>query len=325
MPLVARTRKSDKKTESAIVAAISEVAVRAGASLSSWPVSRWVAVAACVLVPSLLYVGFGRMEGYVHGLPRYDRALMLKWEELPTWLRVPDNRHVLDSLARQVNLLSTDRLLDTSLSARLGSALADPRVGWVKSVERVRVEPSGEVSIKCRFRTPVAWVRHRHYGYIVDDEGVRLPGCYDIADCRGGSMLLIEGVASAPPEVGAAWEGADLASALKLSAMLSDRPFRHQVSSILVDNYRGRRDMSRPHIELATEQGESRIWWGRPPGEEFGTEISAQQKVTLMEAMYRQMGRIDAHRKYVDVMTWPDRVSMPAVMQAPAQSRLLRG
>lgn len=322
---MARTRKSDKNADNTLAAALAGAIARVRAFVAGWPASRWLALAAAVLIPTVLCVGFGRMENYVHGLPRYDRALMLKWEDLPAWLRVPDNRHVLDSLARQVNLRSIDRLLDASLAARLGSALDDPRVGWVKAVERVRVEPSGEVSIKCRFRTPVAWVRHRHYGYLVDDEGVRLPGCYDIADCRGASLLMIEGVAAAPPEVGEPWEGADLASALKLSAMLSDRPFRHQISSILVDNYRGRRDMSRPHIELVTEQGDSRIWWGRPPGEEFGTEISAQQKVTLMEAMYRQMGRIDSHRKYVDVMTWPDRVAMPAVMQAPAQSRLLRG
>ncbi len=296
-----------------------------GEAFAAWPAVRWAALVTIVALPVIFSVGFSRMEQYVHAQPEYDRALMLKWIDLPQWLRVPENRHVLDSLARTVNLQSTDRLLDRTLAERLGSALADPRVGWVSEVERVRVEPNGEVSIKCRFRQPLAWVRHKGHAYLVDEVGVRLPGLYDLEDCRGGGLLLIEGVAAAAPQVGEAWDGDDLTSALKMTAMLGDRPFRRQIASIIVANHNGRRDRSKPHIELGTDVENSRIWWGRAPGEEFGTEITADQKLTLLETMYRQWGRIDMNRSYVNIMTWPDRVAMPAVMQTPAQSRLLRG
>lgn len=320
-----RTRKNDIQRESVIVAALRDGAARVGTAVAAWPASRWVKLAACVVIPVIVIVGFGRMERHVHGLARYDRALMLKWEDLPPWLRLSDNRHILDALAREVNLRSTDRLLDRSLAERLGASLAGPGVGWVRAVERVRVEPSGEVSIKCRFRTPTAWVVHRGQGYLVDEEGVRLPGTYDLGDIRCGSLVVVEGVAAAPPAVGEPWLGVDLASALRLSGLIDGKPFRHQICSIIVTNHGGRGDRSRPHIELGTDLGESRIWWGRPPGEEFGTEITAAQKLTLLETMYRQWGRIDMNRAYVNIMTWPDRVAMPAVMQAPAQSRLLRG
>lgn len=298
---------------------------RARSAVAAWPAARWIKLSLVLAIPLAIGWSLSRMERRVHAFTSYDRPLMLKWVELPAWLRLPENRHVLDSLARAIDLQSSDRMLDRTLAERLGKALADPRIGWVKSVDRVRIDPSGEVTVKCHYRMPAAWVQYRKVGYLVDAEGVRLPGRYDIEDCRSTAMLVIEGVASGPPEIGSPWPGNDLASAMKLVSLLDGRPFRHQVTSVYVNNYRGRRDRSRPHIELGTDMPGSRIWWGRPPGEDVGTEISAEQKLMLLETLYRQSGRIDMNRAYVDIMTWPDRVAMPKVMQAPAQSRLLRG
>ncbi len=269
--------------------------------------------------------GMSGARSYVQSLSKYDHCLVLRWVDLPDWLALPDNRHVLDGLTRRVNLLESDRPLDAGLAARLGEALADPRTGWVKSVERVRIEPSGDVSVKCRFREPAAWVRIQQDCYLIDSHCVRLPGRYELADCAGGPLLIIEGVSERPPDVGQVWNGEDLKSGLFLSAMLADKPFRHQVSGIILANHDGRLDRSRPHIELATDRPGSRIWWGRPPGDDFGTEITGTQKLMLLETLYRQWGRIDMNRSYVNIMTWPDRVAMPAVMHVPAQSRLLRG
>ncbi len=286
--------------------------------------SVWRAVALGLSL-SVVIVGLIRLNDYVHRMKTYDVALALEWTDLPDWLRTPDNRHVLDSLVRVVDLKPSDRLLDPHLAERIGSALTAPEVGWVRSVDRVRIEPTGVVAIRCRFRRPTAWVRHGKYCYLVNEEGVRLPGCYEVEDCRAGALLMIDGVAVAPPAVGRPWPGADLASGLRLSAMLVDKPFRHQIGSINVANHQGRRDRSRPHIELATDRKGSRIWWGRPPEEDYGTEITASQKLLLLETIYRQWGRIDMNRSYVNIMTWPDRVAMPALMQSSAQGRLLRG
>ncbi|HVP09829.1 MAG TPA: hypothetical protein VMV94_01430 [Phycisphaerae bacterium] len=258
-------------------------------------------------------MAFDRMNSGVHALPKYDRSLTLSWEDLPDWLQLPDNRHILEELTQRVDLRDSDRLLDRHLAERIGKALSDPSAGWVKSVVRVTVQPNSTVSIKCLFRRPAAWVRHGRYCYLVDEESVRLPGRYEAAAAGGSALLTIEGVGISPPEVGQVWRGGDLTSGLKLSAVLANKPFRHQIAAIDVSNHDGRRDRNRPYLELTTDREGSRIWWGRPPDEEFGTEIRANQKITLLETLYRQWGRIDMNRAYVNVMTWPDRITMPAV------------
>ncbi|MBN2561097.1 MAG: hypothetical protein JXQ75_09225 [Phycisphaerae bacterium] len=282
------------------------------------------ATATCVLVIAIC-AGLGRLENKVHGLAQYDRELALEWVNLPDWLALPDNRHILERLTRQVDLRRDDRLLDPELAERLGRALSAPEVGWVKSVDRVVIRPDGVVAVRCQFRRPAAWVRHGKFCYLVDEDGVCLPGRYGVADCEDSSLMMIEGVAMAPPDVGHVWRGAELSTGLKLVSLLAGRPFRHQVTRVIVENHDGRLDRSRPHIELATDRQGSRVWWGRPPDEEFGTEITAAQKITLLETLYKQWGRIDMNRPYVNIMTWPDRIAMPATQRSPSHGRLLRG
>jgi hypothetical protein len=271
-------------------------------------------------------MAFDRMDNRVHALPKYDRSLTLSWEDLPDWLQVPENRHILEELTQRVDLHDSDRLLDRRLAQRIGKALSESGAGWIKSVDRIAVQPNSTVSIKCHFRRPAAWVRHGRYYYLVDQESVRLPGCYEAAAATGSVLMTIDGVGLSPPDVGQVWRGGDVASGLKLSAALSSKPFRHQIATIDVSNHDGRHDRNRPYLELTTDREGSRIWWGRPPDEEFGTEIRANQKITLLETLYRQWGRIDMNRAYVNVMTWPDRITMPA---APGEThgarRLVRG
>lgn len=272
-----------------------------------------------------IYAGFGRLSETVHAFDRYDRRLALEWVDLPDWLKLRDNRHILDSLTRQVDLRDDDRLLDPMLAERLGRSLSEPDVGWIKSVDRVTLRPNGVVSIRCQFRRPMAWVRHGMYCYLVDEEGARLPGRYDTTECRDSSLLMVIGVRAGPPSIGDVWRGADLSSGLRLVSLLAGNAFRHQIDSVAVLNHDGRLDHSRPHLELVTDRRGSRIWWGRPPDEEHGTEITAAQKITLLNSLYRQWGRIDMNRSYVNIMTWPDKVAMPAVKRSPRPARLLRG
>ena len=273
-----------------------------------------------------IHAGFDRLEADVHSLATYDRPLKLEWERLPDWLQMPDNRHILEKLTEQVDLAASDRMLDPKLAERLGRALTAGGVGWVESVERITIHPDAVVAIRCQFRRPTAWVRHGRFCYLVDGEGVRLPGRYHASECRDGVLFVIDGVEMTPPPIGDSWPGADLDAGLKLASLLTDEPFRHQITRILVDNHAGRLNRNRPHLELATDRDASRVWWGRPPDEEFGTEISASQKITLLETLYRQWGRVDMNRAYVNIMTWPDRITMPAATPPPKPARrLLRG
>jgi hypothetical protein len=89
---------------------------------------------------------------------------------------------------------------------------------------------------------------------------------------------------------------------------------------VRVDNHLGRVNPLLPQIELMTDRPGSRIWWGRAPGEEHGCEINSAQKIALLESLYRQSGRIDMNRSYVNVTTWPDRVAAPAPGEAVASN-----
>jgi hypothetical protein len=273
------------------------------------------------VVCAAVCLGFDRLDQRVRQMPKFDRSLVLRWEDLPDWLQLSDNRRILEDLTKRVPLCRSDRATDASLAERLGKALADPSVGWIKSVDRISVRPNAVVSIKCQFRRPAAWIREGRFCYLTDREGHRLPGRYHVEECSGGALLMIEGVDAAAPEIGQVWRGGDLAAGLKLVDLLADKPFRSQVAGIDVSNHDGRRDRNRPHLELVTDRDGSRVWWGRPPGEEFGTEILAAQKLVLLETLYRQHGRIDMNRAYVNIMTWPDRIAMPA---APAHSMAAR-
>jgi hypothetical protein len=281
------------------------------------------------LVVALLLGGVGwslrRLESFVHAKDSYQRALTLEWIDLPDWLRMPENGHILDSLVARVNLRDCDRMLDEQLAFRLGTTLAAPEVGWVKSVDRVQVRPEGVVAIKCRFRQPRAWVKQGSCCYLVDEENVRLPGRYDAIDCQGSALMTIVGVRSKPPVVGQCWTAADLTDGARLVALLSTKPFRDEITSVNVSNHDGRVDRSRPHIELVTAAKGSRIWWGLPPEREHGKEITAAQKVTLLETLYRQWGRLSVNRPYIDIRTWPDRIAMPMVIPTSTQPRVLRG
>lgn len=259
--------------------------------------------------------GLGALEARVHQDVLVDRKLTLRWAEpMPAWLGMRENRHILEDIERHAGLRPNDHILDTDLAGRIGRALSRPEIGWVERVKRVTVRPDGVIELDCRFRRPAAWALYRGYCYLVGARGVRLPGKYDPGDCKRSNLLMIDGVQKAPPDVGRKWEGGDLVAGLKLAAMIDDKPFRYQVRRIIVANYDGRRNPHRPHIELATDLQDARILWGRAPDEEFGMEISASQKIAVLGALYREWGRIDMKRSYVDIMTYPsDRVAMPEI------------
>lgn len=270
--------------------------------------------------------GFGRLESQVHANPSYDRPLTLDFDgTLPDWLKADYNAPILARIVRQAGLRETDHMLDPTLVERIGRNLADPGFGWIESVYRVAVQPDGRVTVHCRFRKPRACVRYGNFAYLIDEHCIRLPDRYDLADCQRTGMLLISGVRQPPPAVGKVWPGEDLAAGLSLAALLETRPYWDQISQISVRNYDGRRDSRRPHFELATDNGASRILWGRAPGDENKMEITAAQKLALLDSLHRQFGRIDMNREYVDVRNWIDRVQLPAENRPAPPRGTIRG
>jgi hypothetical protein len=250
--------------------------------------------------------GLPQLERYVSRLPEYQHPLRAELVDLPAWLQ--GNPHVADRIVESAALEKKDRRLDRMLASRLGQRIAAN--GWVKQVRQVSIGADDVIRIGCDYREPVAWVAHGSFFYLVDRDRVRLPGRYTRDELsRDGGLLTIAGVDKPPPAEGKPWSGADLQAGVKMVRLLRDRPYYNQLTEVVVENYGGRRDRHRSHIQIGTDNG-GRVLWGRAPGEEID-EPNADQKLAHLQGIWREYRRVDMGRPWVDIQVWPDRVIVP--------------
>lgn len=266
---------------------------------------RWMVRAGIALTAMVVSVGgahgLSRLEHHVNELllQRVDQA-RLTFVDLPASLT---------ELARSDLHASVEDLLDhpwteESLCRQMATRLTT--VGWVARVHYVRRTADARFEISARYRLPVAMVQHEGDFVLVDAEGVRLPGLYRYEV----TWPLIQGVAEAVPQPGVQWSGADLQAGLSLLAALAGEPYRGQVTAVVVENFGGRLNARRSHLELATDRPGGRIRWGSAPGREV-EENSLGEKLALLRANYLQTGRADAGHPVIDISTFPDRFTIP--------------
>lgn len=252
--------------------------------------------------------GMNRMERWVATLPQACPPVRIEWADLPDWLCLPDNRHILDDLMHCTGVTEDDRLIEPGLAEAVATKLSEPSSAWVRRVVRVVKRPPDTLVIRCEFRRPVAWVRHAEREYLVDAEGVRLPGRYRRDVLSASGLPQVAGVQSPPPPIGNVWQGAEVQAGLSVLHRVRTQPYSHQITGVSVENYIGRRQRERSHIDLLTNLAGARVVWGRAPGEEQAAETSADQKLALMQSIYEHTGRIDMNQSRVDITTWPDRI-----------------
>ena len=259
-----------------------------------------LAKAVCALgLVALICVGLGRLRRQVCGLAEYRGEVRLELVDLPDWLERGEHRHIVESVIGAARPSGGDTFLDAELVGRVGRQMA--RSGWIRRVVTVEKCYGRVIRARCEFRKPLAWVMHGDYCYLIDGEGVRLPGRYSHGQVKGAGLVQIAGVHAGPPASGEPWVGEDLRAGVKLAALLEGCAFRGQVSGVLVHNYGGRENSRESHLQLATDRPGSRIRWGRAPGCEVGIEPSAGEKIALLRGLYRRYQRIDMGRSYVDV------------------------
>jgi len=264
----------------------------------AWAVRLGKVVCALGLVV-VICVGLGRLRRQVCGLAEYRGAVRLELVDLPDWLEREEHRHIVESVIAAAGLSAGDAYLDADLVGRVGRRMA--RSGWIRRVVGVEKCYGCLIRARCEFRKPLAWVMHGDYCYLIDGDGVRLPGRYSHGQVKGAGLVQIAGVDGGPPGAGERWVGEDLQAGVKLAVLLDGCAFRGQVRGVLVHNYGGRENSRESHIELATDRAGSRIRWGRAPGCEVGIEPSAREKIALLQGLYRRYRRIDMGRSYVDV------------------------
>ena len=238
-------------------------------------------------------------------LPEYNRSAKITLTRLPDWLRKPENKHVVDDILRYAGKLDPhkDHIASTSLASKIATNLKDcPWIQEIKSVQKL--ERNGMLAVECIYRMPTAWVQQEDRCYLVDGQGYRLPGTYDPYEVEQVGLVTILNAAARPPKSDKPWTGEDVQAGLRLAAMLQNT-LRGKVAAVDVANYRGRTNPLAPDIKLQPRQLSSEIFWGHAPEEEFDMEMTALDKIKLLEDNLKRYGRIDGNRPYLDIRTTP--------------------
>jgi hypothetical protein len=253
-------------------------------------------VAGCAaLVVSAVY-GLVRLEQHVYTDDAFQHPPSVSLPGAPEGIRQ-------DLLTALEPLLSTP-WSEPRLCREIGRVLDSH--AWVAAVEAVRKYADGRIEARCRYRQPRVLVLCEGRFFLVSDDGVRLPGAYRY-DPR---LIVVEGVATAPPPAGGPWEAPDLAAGVKLAQCLQGEPFADQITAVEVQNFGGRQDSEQAHIRLVTDRP-AEIIWGSAPGLEV-EENSLSQKLSILRANYQRFGRADANRRQIDISVHPDRFITPA-------------
>lgn len=266
---------------------------------------RSVRIAACAV---LLLGAFASAAAGLSAINEHVTHLVMRRSHEPRW-EFQDLPAELAPVAQpQLEANIADLFSGNWMDPGLCKSIADrlESSGWVARVNHVRRRSDALFQISCRYRLPFVMVQQDRSFFLVDREGVRLPGAY----AYDSSFKLIQGVKAPSPDPGGIWPGEDVQAGLDIIARLEGEPFKEQLSAVLVQNFKGRADARQCHIELATDRPGGRIRWGSAPGLEID-ENKASEKLAILRENYRQTGRLDADHPVIDIVTFPDRYTIP--------------
>jgi len=214
----------------------------------------------------------------------------------PAWVR--------GGIERQVKAIpsagGTISLLDANATKKVASALlANP---WIKDVKTVVRDFPNRVRAEVDLRDPAAYVLTRGLFYLVDSDGVRLPGEYMNMKEAGLDLLMIVWVRTNPPPAGKVWDDPAVVEGAKIAALLkrnADVVKAARITSIDTTNIGGRRTSREPEIMLITSD-HTQIFWGRGVNYSGATELAASRKIENLRAVLRQEKTL-ADKEYVDL------------------------
>lgn len=247
------------------------------------------------------FFGIRKLDAHVDRLLLLERPdPVVEFIDLPKELYGLANYDLQRSLFDVLGRDWVEDALCSEIAARVAA------VGWVGKVHYARRTGGGRFEVSCRYRMPVAMAMHRDVGYLIDGDGVRLPGTY----VQHPAWRNIIGAAQSPPPPGSRWDGDDIQAGLAILAAIQAEPFSMQITGVAVDNFAGRRDPRSCHLELLTDRPGGRIRWGSAPGQEL-EENGVSQKLALLRQNFASTGRADARYDLIDVSVFPDRFTIP--------------
>lgn len=199
----------------------------------------------------------------------------------PDWLPVDERTAMQRAVLRSVGSSPFDR--DGLSEARE----AVRRCGWMPEVTQVRRSDVDEVIVEGTWAIPFALVVDAAGEHLVDTRGRLLPRQYPAG--KGPRLMRIQGATTPRPSAfGEQWQAPEVTAALRMAALMADRPWRRQVAAVDMTSFA--RDGT---IRFATDAG-CAVVWGRAPGEETASEVPAMQKLAVLQHAFDRTGRIDA-------------------------------
>jgi len=262
-----------------------------------------VAAVMCLLVASGAFLRYA--EGYVRTVkPTEEGALVLR--DVPQWANY-------DLKTRIVGMAGGNQFpIQEDTAATIADHLA--RMSWLDNVE---IEVTyDKVFVKALWRKPVALIERGPSRFYVDLDLVVL----DYMPMAHLPIVEVTGVKTGlPPSPGAKFDRDDLAAAVKLIDLISrvdadldpKNPLLEQIGSIDVDNYKGRKNHSKPHIVLRSKEG-TQILWGAEIGEwAKHLEATDEQKLAKLYGYYTEFGSLSAGAKYINLHDPLDKVPQP--------------
>ncbi len=232
----------------------------------------WIGV-----VGGLWLAGLG-VRSYVLAMPRYQIDTgELRVVDRPEWMpeRIAADIRVPPELAGRFSVF------DPRLVASVARGFtANP---WVRQVQEVRKEYPNTIYVSLDLRRPVASVLIEGCWYLVDRDGVRLPGVDFGAPELPDPIPVMKGVRVGPPAPGRPWDDRGvLEGAVVGEIILASQTLRAvDISEIDVSNAGGRVDPRAGEVVLRTKLG-TRIVWGRTDLSE-GMKLSSQQRLEILE------------------------------------------
>lgn len=263
---------------------------------------RTLTIAASVLV-------FGSVAaGVLMGVPRLQARLAARELTSPakivfhwpgagrpgdaTWLP-PGARDELMAVAHMQLDQHPDPFSPTALQLIGQSAAAS---GWFDRVTSVSRASDGAIHVVGDWRIPVGVIRRDGADYPVARAGEVLPLRFDRGTSRftaivGAHLNPASRDGQIPP--GSIWPGSDVQAGLELLALISSRPWQHQVAAIDVSAY-----LSSRQLTLITTRG-GRVIWGGGPSDSIPGQVSTQAKLMRIDGLYQQHRLIDAGHRAV--------------------------
>jgi hypothetical protein len=199
----------------------------------------------------------------------------------PDWLPADERLAMQRAVLRSVASSPFDR--DGLIEARE----AVRRCGWMPDVSQVRRTDVDEVVVEGAWAIPFALVCDAQGEHLVDTRGRLLPRQYPAG--KGPRLMRITGASSPRPTAfGDAWQAPEVTAALRMAALMADRPWRRQVATVDMSAFG--RDGT---IRFSTDTG-CAVVWGCEPGKETASEVPASQKLAVLQHAFDRTGRIDA-------------------------------